>query len=166
VNWRRAAREPVRAFSEAPERDVAVALVALAGLVAEPALSRNGAELSLAAVVLAGMTALPLVVRSRYPLGALTVVSAGLLACVAVFHPNVAAVGVEMLAVYTVGLQGHRVRSLAVGAAMAPVVTAAVAITSRSLGAGETVARLALVLAAPGGRGRPARSTRPPPIRG
>ncbi len=66
------------------------------------------------------------------------------------FHPNVAAVLIVMLAVFTVGLQGRRVRSLLVGAAMAPVVTVAAAITTvnRPVGAGETVARLALILGA------------------
>jgi signal transduction histidine kinase len=90
-----------------------------------------------------------LVVRRRYPLGALVAVTAGLLACLAVFHPNVAAVGISMVVLYTVGLQGRRLRSLLVAAAMAPVVTAAVVITSKAgLEAGATLARLALLLAA------------------
>jgi len=64
------------------------------------------------------------------PLGALVAVTAGLLACLAVFHPNRAAVGVVMLMVFTVGLEGDRVRSLLVGALMAPVVTIAVLLTA------------------------------------
>ncbi|HWF55597.1 MAG TPA: sensor histidine kinase, partial [Solirubrobacteraceae bacterium] len=118
-------------------------------LLADPALSRAGSQLTPATVVLGGITALPLVVRGRYPLGVLMLVSTGLLACLAVFHPNIAAVGIEMIAVYTVGLEGRRLRSLLVGAAMAPVVTAAVAITSTGgLEIGAAIARLALVLAA------------------
>jgi signal transduction histidine kinase len=94
-------------------------------------------------------TSLPLVVRRRYPLGVLVAVAGGLLACLAVFHPNVAAVGIIMFALYTVGLQGRRFRSLLVAAAMAPVVTAAVVITSKAgLEVGATLARLALLLAA------------------
>jgi signal transduction histidine kinase len=129
--------------------DLTWALVAFVSLLADPGLGWDGGHLSAAAVVLAGATALPLVVRRRYPLGALVAVTAGLLACLAVFHPNVAAVGISMVVLYTVGLQGRRLRSLLVAAAMAPVVTAAVVITSKAgLEAGATLARLALLLAA------------------
>lgn len=148
VTWPRGTRGIVRAFATAPEVDAALALGASVTLLADPALRGSPIHLSVAAVVLAAVTGLPLVVRRRYPLAVLAIVSAALLACLAVFHPNVAAVGVEMFAVYTVGLQGRRLRSLLAGAAMAPLVTAAVAITSSSLEAGETVARLAVVLVA------------------
>jgi signal transduction histidine kinase len=134
---------------EAPELDVALALAAFVGLLLDPGLSGHGGRVNAAAVVLAGATALALVVRRRYPLGVLVAVAAGLLACLAVFHPNSAAVGVAVLAVYTVGLQGRRVRSLLVGAAMAPVVAAAVVITSgANFEPGPAMARLALLLAA------------------
>jgi signal transduction histidine kinase len=147
--WLGRAPEVARALREAPEVDVAWALVAFVSLIADPGLGWDGGHLSAAAVVLAGATSLPLVVRRRYPLGALVAVATGLLACLAVFHPNVAAVGIIMFALYTVGLQGRRLRSLLVAAAMAPVVTAAVAITSKAgLEAGATLARLALLLAA------------------
>jgi signal transduction histidine kinase len=134
---------------EAPEVDVAWAIAAFVALLADPGLGWDGGHLGVAAVVLAAVTSLPLVVRRGYPLGALVVVTAGLLACLAVFHPNVAAVGVIMFALYTVGLQGRRLHSLIVAAAMAPVVTAAMVITSKSgLEVGATLARLALLLAA------------------
>ncbi len=139
----------VRAFGEAPEADVALAFAVFAGLLANAALIDGGRDLNLVTVVLAGATALALVVRRRYPVGVLSAVTAGLLACLAVFHPNVAAVAVVMLALYTVGLQGRRVRSLLVGGAMAPVVAAAVVITSgASFDIRDAVARLALLLAA------------------
>jgi signal transduction histidine kinase len=142
-------RELVRAMREAPEVDVAWALAAFVGLVADPGLKWDGGHLSAGAVVLAGVTSVPLVVRRRYPLGALAAVSAGLLACLAVFHPNIAAVGVIMLALYTVGLQGRRQRSLFVAASMAPIVVAAVLITSHAgFEIGATLARLALLLVA------------------
>ena len=149
ARWLARAPEVARALREAPEIDVAWALAAFVGLMADPGLGWDGGHLSAAAVVLAGATSLPLVVRRRYPLGALVAVTAGLLACLAVFHPNVAAVGIMMVVLYTVGLQGRRLRSLLVAAAMAPVVTAAVVITSKTgLEAGATLARLALLLAA------------------
>jgi signal transduction histidine kinase len=138
-----------RALREAPEVDVAWALAAFVSLLADAGLKWDSGHLSAAAVVLAGVTSIPLVVRRRYPLGALVVLAAGLLACLAVFHPNVAAVGVIMLALYTVGLQGRRLLSLLVAAAMAPVVAAAVLITSHAgFEVGATLARLALLLIA------------------
>jgi signal transduction histidine kinase len=145
------ARAPdvARALREAPEVDVTWALAAFAALLADPGLGWDSGHLSVAAVVLAGATSLPLVVRRSYPLGTLVLVTAGLLACLAVFHPNIAAVGIIMVVLYTVGLQGRRLRTLIVAAAMAPVVAAAVVITSKEgFTAGATLARLALLLAA------------------
>jgi signal transduction histidine kinase len=125
------------------------AVVAFVALLADPGLGWSSGHLSAAAVVLAGATSLPLVVRRRYPLGVLVLVTAGLLACLAVFHPAIAGVGVIMFALYTVGLQGRRVHSLLVAAAMIPVLAAAVVITSdEGFAAGSTLARLALLLAA------------------
>jgi signal transduction histidine kinase len=71
------------------------------------------------------------------------------LLCLAVFHPNRAAVGVVMLAVFTVGAEGGRTRTLVVGALMAPVVAAAVFITSHDgFSTVNAIANLALVLVA------------------
>jgi signal transduction histidine kinase len=148
-SWLSRAPEVLRALREAPEVDVTWALVAFVALLADPGLGWDGGHLSAGAVVLAGATSLPLVVRRRYPLGTLVAVTAGLLGCLAVFHPNVAAVGIMMVALYTVGLQGRRLRTLLVAAAMAPVAAAAVVITSKEgFTAGTTLARLALLLAA------------------
>jgi len=134
---------------DAPEVDLTWAVAAFVSLLADPGLGWDDGHLSAAAVVLAAVTSLPLVVRRRYPLGVFVAVTAGLLACLAVFHPNVAAVGIIMVALYTVGLQGRRLRSVLVAAAMAPVLTAAVVITSKAgFETGATLARLALLLAA------------------
>jgi signal transduction histidine kinase len=149
AEWLRRAPEVARAVREAPEVDRTWALVAFVSLLADPGLGWDDGHLSVAAVALAAVTSLPLIVRRRYPLGVLVAVTAGLLACLAVFHPNVAAVGIIMVALYTVGLQGRRLRSLLVAAAMAPVATAAVVITSKAgFETGATLARLALLLAA------------------
>ena len=137
------------AFREAPEIDLGLALAAFIALLLNPVVSKSTADLSPAAGLLAVVTSAPLVLRRRYPLGVLAVVSIGVLACLAVFHPNEAAVAVVMLAIYTVGLEGRRVRSLFVGTAMAPVVAAAVAVTAREgLSLAPTVANLALILVA------------------
>ncbi len=147
--WPQPVGHVLRAYEAAPELDVAFALAAFAGLLVDPVLRGTGVHLSVGTSVLAGVTALPLVVRRRYPLAVLTAVSAGLLACLAVFRPNVAAVGIVMLAVYTVGIQGRRGRSLIVATAMAPLVAAAVVVSgSTGFEPGTTVARLALVLVA------------------
>jgi signal transduction histidine kinase len=70
------------------------------------------------------------------------------MACLVVFHPNRAAVGIVMLLVFTVGLEGGRTRSFAVGALMAPIVTAAVVITSQRGSVLDVVAYCSLVLGA------------------
>jgi signal transduction histidine kinase len=141
-------RDVARALRGAPELDLALAFAAFVALIITPDLSGEGNTVDAAAVALAGLTSFPLIVRRRYPLAVLVAVMAGLLGCLAVFHPDDAAVGVALLAVYTVGLQGRRVRSLLVGAAMAPTVAAAVIITSgEAIDLGETVARLAVILA-------------------
>ena len=98
--------------------------------------------------VLAFLTALPLVARRRFPLGVLAIVLPLLMACLVVFHPNRAAVGIVMLLVFTVGLEGGRARSLVVGALMAPIVTAAVFITGKNGGLSDVIAFGSLVLGA------------------
>jgi signal transduction histidine kinase len=149
ATWLGRARDVAQALREAPEVDVTWALAAFVILLADPGLGWDDGHLNAPTVVLAGATALPLVVRRRYPLGALVAVTAGLLACLAVFHARVAAVGVLMFALYTVGLQGRRLRSVLVAAAMAPVVATAVVLTSKAgFEPGEALARLALLLVA------------------
>jgi signal transduction histidine kinase len=131
--------------------DVVLAFIAFAALLIDPLASHQVKELTPLDGGLALVTAVPLVLRRRYPLGVLVAIVPLLLACLAVFHPDRAAAGIVMVVVFTVGLRGHRARSLVVGALMAPVVAAGVLITSRSLGgdsAAEAVAYLALVLGA------------------
>jgi len=65
-----------------------------------------------------------------------------------VFHPNRAAVGIVMLLVFTVGLEGGRARSLVVGALMAPIVAAAVFISGKNGGLSDVIAFGSLVLGA------------------
>ena len=97
---------------------------------------------------LALLASAPLVARRRSPLRVLAVVVPLLLAYLAVFHPNQAAVGVMMLLVFTIEEQGDRLRSLVVGALMAPVVTAAVLLTAQHGTVSDVVGCSALVIAA------------------
>jgi signal transduction histidine kinase len=133
-----------------PDLDVVLAFAAFAALLIDPVASHRVKGLMPLAAGLAAVTALPLAARRRYSLGVLATVVPLLLVCLAVFHPDRAAVGVVMLAVFTVGRGGDRFRSLIVGSLMAPVVAAAVLVTSRRSDTAipEAVAYLALILGA------------------
>jgi signal transduction histidine kinase len=137
------------AVHDAPDVDGVLAMAAFVALVINPVLAGPERRLTVGAGILAALTAAPLVVRRRYPVAVLAVVSAGLLASLAVFHPNQAATGIVVVAVFTVGLTGRRVRSLIVGASMAPVVAAGVAISHHSAStSGDVIAYPAVVLLA------------------
>jgi signal transduction histidine kinase len=142
-------RSALRGLRRGPDLDVMLAFAAFAALLVDPVVSHQVKELTPLAAGLALLTALPLAVRRRYPLGVLAVVVPLLLVCLPIFHPDHAAAGIVMLLVFTVGLNGHRVRSLVVGALMAPVVAAGVLITSTHDGVvPKLVAYVALVLGA------------------
>jgi signal transduction histidine kinase len=137
------------AVRRAPDVDGVVAMAAFVALVINPVLAGREGRLTPLVGILAALTAFPLVVRRRYPIAVLSIVSVLLLACLAVFHPNEAAAGIVILAVFTVGLTGRRTRTLIVGASMAPVVAAGVAITGHSATAsGDVIAYPAVVLLA------------------
>ena len=132
----------------APDADSALALVAFLALVVDPITEHKITHVTPVVVVLSAVTALPLTARRRHPLGVLALVVPLLLVCLAVFHPNSATVGVTMCLVFTVGMEGDRLRSLLVGGLMAPVVASAVLLTSpgHRVELLEFVAYLALVL--------------------
>ncbi len=132
----------------APDIDQVLAVIAFVALLVDPLLLHKVTGLTPVIGVLAFVTALPLVARRRFPLGVLVIVVPPLLACLIVFHPNRAAVGIVMLLVFTAGLQGGRTRSLVVAALMAPAVTAAVLITARTVSPLDFVAYGSLVLGA------------------
>jgi signal transduction histidine kinase len=139
----------VTAARQATDGDGVIAMAAFVALVINPVLSGREGDLTPLAAILAALTAVPLLVRRRYPVAVLATVTAGLLACLAVFHPNLAAAGIIIVAVFTVGLTGRRVRTLIVGASMAPVVASGVAITSQSPSAsGDVIAYPAVILLA------------------
>ena len=149
--WVYSMRSVLRGLLRGPDFDVVLAFIAFAALLIDPLVSHQVKELTPLAGGLALVTAVPLVLRRRYPLGVLITVVPLLLACLAVFHPHLAAAGIVMVVVFTVGLYGHRARALVVGSLMAPVVAAGVLITSHRLGSDsvtEGVAYLALVLGA------------------
>jgi signal transduction histidine kinase len=126
--------------------DVLLAALAFAALLIDPVVAGRASDVTPVAAGLALLAAAPLVDRRRSPLGVLAVDLPLLVACLLVFHPSRAAVGIVMLLVFTVGVQGDRTRSLAVGVVMALVVTAAVLVTARNLTVSDVVAYPALVL--------------------
>jgi signal transduction histidine kinase len=143
-------RSALRGLLRGPDLDVVLAFAAFAALLIDPVASHEVKALTPLAAGLAVVTALPLMARRRYPLGVLATVVPMMLVCLAVFHPVRAAAGVVMLVVFTVGRGGDRFRSLIVGSLMAPVVAAAVLVTSRrgDTAIPEAVAYLALILGA------------------
>ena len=143
-----AGRAAWRVLPRAAGLDVLIAVAAFGALLADPLLLGKVTGLTPAIVVLSLFAAVPLAARSRYPLAVLAAEVPLLLACLAVAHPNRAAVGIAMLAVFTVGLEGGRTRSLLVGAVMALLVAAAVVLTGHRLGPVDFVAYTSLVLGA------------------
>jgi signal transduction histidine kinase len=137
-----------RTLRRAPDIDLVLALAAFVALLVDPLLLHEITQLTPVMGILAFLTAVPLAARRRFPLGVLAIELPLLMACLAVFHPNRAAVGIVMLLVFTVGLEGGRSRSLVVGALMAPVVTAAVFITGKRGGPLDVIAYCSLVLGA------------------
>ena len=128
--------------------DALLALAAFVTLITDTLLVHKVTRLTPAMVVLAFIAAVPLLMRSWFPLAVLAAEVPLLLGCLAVAHPNHAATGIVMLLVFTVGLEGRRVRSLVVGALMAALMVAAVSLTTRQSEPFEVVAYTALVLAA------------------
>lgn len=128
--------------------DVLLALAAFAALLANPLVMHKVSRLTPAMVILSLLAAIPLVARSRFPLAVLAAEVPLLLACLAVAHPGQAAVGIAMLLVFTVGLEGGRTRSLVVGAVMALLVTGAVLLTGDHHPGPDMFAYTALVLGA------------------
>ena len=132
----------------APDIDQILAILAFIALLADPLQLHKVHQLTPVMGILAFVTALPLLARRRFPLGVLAIDIALLLACLFVFHPNRAAVGIVMLLVFTVGLEGGRTRSLVVGALMALAVPAVVLLTASRGGPLDVIAYTSLVLGA------------------
>lgn len=144
------ARAAWRAVAHTPDVDSALALTGFLALVVDPVIEHRISDPTVLVVALAAVTALPLTARRGHPVLVLCLVVPLLLVCLPVFHANWATVAITMCLVFTVGAEGGRLRSLVVGGAMAPVVAAAVLLTSRHhhIEALEFVAYLALVLGA------------------
>ena len=138
----------MRRLPRALDIDVVLALASFGALLADPLLLHKVTGLTPAIVILSLLAAVPLLARRRFPLAVLAAEIPLLLACLAVADPHRAAVGIAMLLVFTVGLEGGRARSLVVGAVMALLVPVVVVLTGKRDGPIDFVAYTALVLGA------------------
>jgi signal transduction histidine kinase len=128
--------------------DVALALAGATALIVDGLLQASDG-LPLVAYPLAVAAALPLAFLRRAPLAALLGVEAGAIACVAVFGPTWAAIGLVMVALFTVALLGDRQRSLVVGAVTGIAIVATILTLSGAIDEPADLAiRLLLVFAA------------------
>src|SRR5260370_15880167 len=92
-----AGRAEWRGLPRAAGIDVLLALAAFAALLADPLLLHKVTGLTPVIVILSFLAGAAMVGRRRYPLAVLAAEVPLLLACLAVAHPNPAAVGITML---------------------------------------------------------------------
>jgi signal transduction histidine kinase len=130
-----------------PARDVALAAAAAAALVIEGSLRVQGA-ISPAEGLLAVAAAAPLAWRRRAPVAALGGVEAGAVACVLAFRPVSSAIGMLVVALYTVAVLGDRRRSLALGAVTALAVVGTTGLVDTFAEPTKIALRIALVVVA------------------
>jgi signal transduction histidine kinase len=128
-------------------RDVALAAAAAAALVVEGSLRVKGA-ISPAEGLLAVAAAAPLAWRRRTPVAALLGVEAGAVACVLAFRPVSSAVGMVVVALFTVAVLGDRRRSLALGAVTALALVGTTGLVDGFAEPPKIALRLAIVVVA------------------
>jgi signal transduction histidine kinase len=130
-----------------PVRDIALAAAAAAALIVEGSTRAKGG-ISPAEGLLAVAAAAPLAWRRRAPVAALLAVEAGAVACVLVFRPVSSAIGMLVVALYTVAVLGHRRRSLELGAVTALALVGTTALVDEFAEPAKIVPRLAIVVVA------------------
>lgn len=129
------------------ELPIAVAIIAL--LLAEGHWSADAAGLSPLGVAAAAGIVVPLLWRHRAPHTVLALVVAGVFACVATLKPGWSVLLPSAVAIYTVGLYGDRLRSLAVAACVVSVTVIVMAVFSdEGVLSMEAVVRLGFLLLA------------------
>jgi signal transduction histidine kinase len=128
-------------------RDVALVAAAAAALVVEGSMRVKGA-ISPAEGLLAVAAAAPLAWRRRAPVAALLAVEAGAVACVLAFRPVSSAVGIVVVALFTVAVLGDRRRSLALGAVTALALVGTTGLVDTFAEPPKIALRLAIVVVA------------------
>jgi signal transduction histidine kinase len=130
-----------------PVRDVALAAAATAALIIEGSTRAKGG-ISPAEGLLAAAAAAPLAWRRLAPVAALLAVEAGAVACVFAFRPVWSAIGMVVVALYTVAVVGHRRRSLELGALTALALVGTTGLIDAFAEPTKIALRLAIVVAA------------------
>ena len=125
-------------------RDIGLAAVGAAALVVE-GIARGKAGVWPGAYVLSLVAAVPLAWRGAAPLTALFTSEAGAIACVFAFDASWAATGIIVVMLFTVALQGDRLRSVLVGAVTAIGVIATTVLVDGSPSLGDAALRVGLV---------------------
>ena len=126
---------------------MALAVAAAVALVIDGSLRENGG-ISAPEVLLAVAAAAPLAWRRVAPVAALVAVEAGAVACVLAFRPVSAALGMLVVALYTVAVLGHRRRSVALGAVTAVALVGTTGLVDAFAEPPKIALRLAIVVIA------------------
>lgn len=123
--------------------DAAVAAAVLAALLVDAEVGRHGAGISIAGVAAALAASVPLLWRRVAPTAVVAAVIPGIFLSNATLECYNTAIVPGAVALFSVGLYGHRARSLAIAVAVTPVIVAGVAITGEDVLSATTVENLA-----------------------
>ncbi len=134
-------------FSSSRSWDIALAAVGAAALLVE-GIARAKAGVWPGAYALSFVAAAPIAWRGAAPLTALLAVEAGLIACVFALHATWSATGIVVVMIFTVALDGDRIRSVAVGAATAIAVIVVSLLIDGTLDFGDLAVRVAVLFLA------------------
>lgn len=137
---------PMR-FHSSRSWDIALAALGVVALLVE-GIARAKGGVWPGAYVLSLVAAAPLAWRRTAPLTALFTAEAGAIACVVAFDASWAATGIVVVMLFTVALQGDRLRSLLVGTVTAIGVVVVTVLIDGSPSVGDLAVRVGLVFLA------------------
>jgi signal transduction histidine kinase len=138
-----------RVLSGADRRELPLVAALVALLLADGQWGPHGRGVSIEGVLAVLAIALPLLWRSRAPQITLALVVVGVFACLATLKPGWSVVLAASVAVYTVALHGHRLRTLALAGCVVAITVLVMAVfSSNGVISTEALARLGLLLLA------------------
>jgi signal transduction histidine kinase len=138
-----------RVLSAADRRELPLVAALVALLLADGQWGPHGRGVSVEGVLAVLVIALPLLWRSRAPQVTLALVVLGVFACLATLKPGWSVVLAASVAVYTVALHGHRLRTLALAGCVVAVTVVVMAVFSPDgVISTEALARLGFLLLA------------------
>jgi len=138
-----------RVLSAADRRELPLVAALVALLLADGQWGPHGRGVSIEGILAVLVIALPLLWRSRAPQVTLALVVVGVFACLATLKPGWSVVLASAVAVYTVALHGHRLRTLALAACVVAVTVVVMAVfSSHGIISTDALARLGFLLLA------------------